>query len=158
MLNCSFKPNTFLSVSATETKITTFCVLPLTICQYTRRGSHGNRATSSASPHRCSHRNRSDTCQSISRGESASAAVNSDVLLWVGPAVGLTECFQRRRHYGRFWWETSGSPSDSTFWTRRHLDAPRTPAEPERRVSRCQSVCFSQHVSCRYLLCLWTEW
>lgn len=132
MLNCSFRPNTFLCFSHRNKNHRTFCVLPLTICQYTWRGSHGNRATSSASPHQCSHRNRSDTCQSISRGESASAAVNSDVLLWVEPAVGLTECFQRRRrHSGRFWWETSGSPSDSTFWTRRHLDAPRTPAEPE---------------------------
>ncbi len=42
-------------------------LLPLTSGRYTGRGSHGNRATSSASPHQCSHRNRSDTCQSISR-------------------------------------------------------------------------------------------
>lgn len=87
MLNCSFRPNKFLCFSHRNKNHRTFCVLPLTICQYTRRGSHGNRATSSASPHQCSHRNRSDTCQSISRGESASAAVK-----W-RPAVGRTSCW-----------------------------------------------------------------
>lgn len=40
-------------------------VLPLAICQYTGRGSHGNRAESSASPCQRSRRSRSDTCQSI---------------------------------------------------------------------------------------------
>ena len=46
----------------------------------------------------------------------------------------LTECFQRCWQTGMFWWETSGSPSDSTSWSQRHPDAPRTPAEPDRRV------------------------
>lgn len=57
--------------------------LPLTIGQCTGRGSHGNTATSSASPRQCSHRNRSDTCQptpghSQSRAQRERHVLNED--------------------------------------------------------------------------------
>lgn len=57
----------------------------------------------------------------------------SDTSRSVSDLLGLTACSRRCWQTGRIWWGTSGFLFESASWKRRHLDAPQTLEEPERR-------------------------